>query len=213
MILSLLRGLILGFVCGIPVGPVNAAVIDTAFRKCFRRAFAIGLGGAFVDFVYSQIAMAGLGTILNRAPRFSTVLMLIGGVVLFVYGVITIKAPPPPAHSGDAKQVVLKRALAAAFLTGVLTTVMNPAAIVSWVLLAGTALNGLTGWHALVAGTGIFFGTAFWFLGIAWLASKGRVKLGSNAIWVTRAVGALLIVYGVFLVAKTSYVVWAASIH
>ena len=64
MVLALIRGIIVGFIGGIPVGPVNAAVIDTAMRKCIRRAIAIGVGGAFVDFVYSQIATMGLGSLL-----------------------------------------------------------------------------------------------------------------------------------------------------
>src|SRR6266568_1880487 len=96
MILSLLRGLVIGFVCGIPVGPVNAAVIDTSLRKCFRRAMAIGLGGAFVDFAYSQIAAEGLGTLMARVPGLSTTFMLVGGAVLVVFGVITVNAPPVP---------------------------------------------------------------------------------------------------------------------
>jgi L-lysine exporter family protein LysE/ArgO len=208
MILSLLRGLVLGFVCGIPVGPVNAAVIDTALRRCFRRALAIGLGGAFVDFAYSQIASAGLGTLMARVPGLDTAFMLVGGVVLVVFGVVSIQAPAVPIEAAPPPRF-MKRALLAAFVTGVLMTVANPAALVSWVLLAGTVLADLSHRQALLAGVGIFFGTGLWFTIVAWLASKGRVRLGHRAVWVTRAVGALLIIYGVFLVAKTSLVVWA----
>src|SRR5262249_12844255 len=137
MVLSLLRGLIIGFVCGIPVGPVNAAVIDTALRKCFRRALCIGFGGAFVDFAYSQIAAEGLGTLMAKVPGLTTTFMIVGGAVLVVFGIMTVKAPPvpPPEHHVPP---ATKHALVAAFGTGVLMTVANPAALVSWVLLAGT---------------------------------------------------------------------------
>jgi len=208
MALALLRGLILGFVGSIPVGPVNAAVIDTALRKCFRRAFAIGVGGAFVDFLYSQLATTGLAPLLESVPQLSTVLLGVGGVVLVVFGIVTIQSPLVRVENLPTRPVVA-RALVASFFTGVFITFANPAALVSWILLAGTLLNDLTRWEALVAGIGIFVGTSGWFLFIAWLASKGRVRLGPRAQWVTRTVGGLLVAYGVFLVAKASVVVWA----
>ena len=105
----------------------------------------------------------------------------------------------------------MKRALVSSFFTGVLITVLNPAALVSWVLLAGTVLADLTRLESLVAGAGIFIGTSLWFIVIAGLAAKGRVKLGSRAAWITRTVGALLVLYGVFLVGKASATVFALA--
>jgi len=209
MTLALIRGLLLGFVAAIPLGPVNAAVIDTAFRKCFFRALAIGIGGALADLAYSQIALAGLAPLLQHRPELSTLLLGIGGVVLVVFGVVTVRQPPvDPAPSG--RRPVLARAFLAAVATGILITVANPAALVSWVLIAGTVLADLGRWAGLVAGVGIFAGTTLWFLLIAALAHKGRVRLGTRAVWITRTVGGLLVAYGAFLVGKASLVVWAA---
>jgi threonine/homoserine/homoserine lactone efflux protein len=211
MLVALLHGLVLGFVGGIPVGPVNAAVIDTALRKCVRRAIAIGVGGAFVDFVYSQVATAVIAPLMERFPGLSTLLLGVGGIVLVIFGLMSILAPPMPDQAGPARPVVAK-ALVAAFFTGVLITLANPAALVSWVLLAGALLNHLSAFHAFVAGLGIFVGTTVWFVLIAWLASKGRVRLGQRARLITRGVGALLVVYGIFLVAKASVNVWAHAL-
>lgn len=209
MLAALLRGLVVGFVGAIPVGPVNAAVIDTAMRKCVRRAIAVGMGGALVDFLYSQMASLGLGSLLARAPALATAFLGIGGVVLVVLGVKAVSsppvenlAPPPP---------LVKRALLAAFFSGVLITVANPAAFVSWMLLAGTVMADLTRFESLIAGVGIFFGTTGWFVLISWLAAKGRVRLGPRAAWITRTVGVLLVIYGVFLVGKASATVFALA--
>src|SRR5687768_2256428 len=94
MILALIRGVLVGFIGGIPVGPVNAAVIDTAVRKCVRRAIAVGMGGAFVDMLYSQVAIMGLGSLLSGAPNLATAFLGIGGVVLVALGVMTVAKPP-----------------------------------------------------------------------------------------------------------------------
>lgn len=208
MVLALLRGFVVGIVCCIPVGPVNAAVIDTAMRKCVRRAMAVGLGGALVDFVYSQLAIFGLGEILDRVPGLSTVLLGLGGAVLVALGVATLKAPPPIVQpEGPRCRAAL--ALTGSFLSGALITVANPAALISWILVAGAVLSDLHGAAGVVAGMGIFAGCALWFVCIAYLASLGRIRLGARALWVTRTVGMLLLAYGVFLVGKASVVVWA----
>ena len=209
MIVALIWGMLVGFIGGIPVGPVNAAVIDTAIRKCVRRAIALGMGGAFIDMLYSQIAIMGLGSVLDGAPSLSTAFLGIGGVVLVALGVMTVAkppitdTPPPPPPA--------RRALISAFANGVLLTVSNPAALVSWVLVAGTFLSGMTRFEGLAAGLGIFVGATAWFILIAWLAAKGRVKLGPRAAWISRTVGALLVVYGVFLVGKASATVFALA--
>jgi threonine/homoserine/homoserine lactone efflux protein len=208
MHLALLRGVMLGFVGAIPVGPVNAAVIDTAIRKCVRRAFCVGMGGAFVDFVYSQIAALGLLSVLGRAPGLRTAFLLTGGVILVVFGVLVVGKPPEPVTRYEEP---LPGGRFRSFLTGVALTVMNPANFVSWFLLAGTVLAGLGRFECFVAGLGIFAGTSVWFALITWLSAKGRVKLGPRAAWITRAVGATLVVYGVFLVGKASATVFALA--
>lgn len=205
-------GILLGFAAGIPVGPVNAAVIDTSMRKCVRRAIAIGVGGAFMDFLYSQLAVLGLSSVMAAYPWLQNACIGIGGVVLVVFGWKTAIAPPPLQRTDPhANKPVVVRALAAAFLGGVLITVANPAALISWMLIAGTVMADLSRLEALVAGIGIFIGCTGWFVGIAYLASLGRVRLGTRAQWITRTVGGLLVVYGVFLVFKASFVVLAAT--
>ncbi len=214
MVQALLRGLILGVFAGVPVGPVNAAVIDTSMRKCIRRAIAIGIGGAFMDMIYSQLAVFGLRSVMGDHPWLSNAFLGIGGVVLVVFGWKTAAAPPPlERNDPHVKKPVVARALAAAFLGGVLITVANPAALLSWVAIAGAALADLSRGEALVAGLGIFVGCSAWFLGIAYLASLGKVKLGERARWITRGIGAVLVAYGFFLVGKASLVVLAAQHH
>jgi L-lysine exporter family protein LysE/ArgO len=211
MLPAFLLGLALGYIAAIPIGPVNAAVIDTAFRKSFLRALAIGIGGAFADLVYSQVAVAGLAPLLKSQPTLAEILFGIGGGVLVVFGIVTVRTAHFDPESVKVSRPIPARAFFGGVGTGILITVANPAALVSWVFLA-SFLSGLSRFEAFIAGVGIFAGTALWFLGIAWLAHKGRVKLGHRTVWVTRTVGALLVVYGVFLVGKAGMVVWAQAV-
>lgn len=211
MLLPLLVGVGVGFVGSIPVGPVNAAVIDTSLRKCFVRACAVGFGGAFVDFVYSQISVSVLAPLFESQPGLKSLFFGVSGVVLVVFGVVMAMNAAVGQAEAQPKKPVLARALASAFLSGVIITLANPAALVSWVVFAAPFLVGMTRLQALLAGGGIFVGTSIWMVSIAWLAHKGRVKLGPRAAWITRTAGALLVIYGVFLVGRASLVVWAQN--
>lgn len=207
VLFALLRGFLVGFAAGIPIGPVNAAVIDAAMRHCVRTAFAIGLGGALVDFVYSQLAVIGLGTVFAAYPLLKHASLAVGGVGLVVYGARTARPRELPP---EGTSVPPGQSLGAAFATGVLLTLLNPAALVFWLLVAGATLTDLTRLEALVAGLGIFIGCSAWFLGVAWLAHRGKRLLGERALWIPRTIGAALVVYGCYLVASTGVIAFRA---
>jgi threonine/homoserine/homoserine lactone efflux protein len=203
--LALLRGVALGIAAAVPFGPVNAAVVDTAMRRTYRLAMSVGLGGAVVDFVYSQLAVMGIGGVLSRYPNLSTALIGGSGVILVIFGIKTLLAPPLASEDAVPERPVdgaQGRPHLAAFMSGVLLTLANPAALISWVVLAGAWLGDLSRLGALFAGVGIFLGCTLWFLGIAHLARRGKVKFGERARWLTKGIGALIVVYGIILVGQ-----------
>ncbi len=210
LLLAFLRGLGLGLAAGIPFGPVNAAVVDTSMRRCYRTALAVGVGGAFVDFIYSQLAVWGIGKFLKQYPDLAIVLVGASGVVLFLFGLRTLFAPPLREEHSPG---LAGRRLWSAFFSGVLLTLANPAALISWVVLAGALLSDLTNLQALLAGLGIFVGCTGWFAGIGWLARKGRLRFGQKALWLTKTIGACTMVYGVFLVGKAGMSVWVLHLR
>ena len=201
----------LGLAAGIPFGPVNAAVVDTSMRQCHRTALAVGVGGAFVDFIYSQLAVWGIGKFLKQYPDLSSLLIGASGVVLVIFGLRTLFAPP--LRDEDRARRIENKAMWSAFFSGVLLTLANPAALVSWVVLAGALLSDLSHAAALVAGVGIFIGCTGWFAGIGWLARQGRLRFGQRALWLTKTIGAGIVAYGVFLVGKAGLSVWTLHIR
>jgi L-lysine exporter family protein LysE/ArgO len=196
----LLRGLILGFIAGLPLGPASATVVDTAMRHSRRKAIAVGVGAALVDFVYCLLVVAGFGQVFRDDTSLANLFMFIGGAVLIVFGIATTRTKPIDPVDMEVKRTVSGRTLLAACGTGILVSVVNPALIVSWVLLAGTVLAGLDLTEAVVAGTGVFVGVLVWFIAISVLAKRGRFMLGQKAVWITRGAGILLAGYGCYLV-------------
>lgn len=205
-------GAAIGILTGIPIGPVNVAVIDAAYRHAFIRAIAVGLGGAVGDLLYAALGILGLGPILEKYPHIPPILYGISGIVLIVYGSITVRAQPAravPAHEQEnVKQTTDGQHVLAGFVLGVALILLNPAAIVTWVLIVGSFMSGATTMEGLGAVIGVGLGSFCWFTFVAWLADHGKRVLGDKAIWITRVVGALLVGYGFYALGRAGFYVY-----
>lgn len=206
------RGLALGLVAGLPLGPASAAVADTAIRKSRARAIAVGLGGALVDLVYCLAVVSGLGVAFEHSPRLQKTFLAVGGVTLILFGGFTASRRPVDLENPPPSRPVEARTFLRYVTTGVAVSVANPALVVSWVLLAGTALAGLDRLDGLLAAAGVFAGVMGWFAIVAHLAHRGRIHLGPRAVWIPRVAGLFLIAYGAFLVGKVS-LAWAFGLR
>ncbi len=199
MLTYLLIGMAIGAVTGIPIGPVNVAVIDAAYRHNVLRALAVGLGGAVGDIGYAALGILGLGPLLQRHPNVPPILYGVSGLVLVVYGILTVRSQPvhasPPA---DAKKTTDGQHVVAGFLLGLALILGNPAAIVTWVVIVGSFMAGVDQMQGVGAVIGIGLGSLAWFSLVAYLADHGKKVLGHKAIYITRIVGVLLIGYGAY---------------
>jgi len=199
-------GLAIGALTGVPIGPVNVAVIDSAYRHTLRRAIAVGFGGAVGDFIYSTLGIVGIGPYLQRYPSVPNILLIASGVVLIAYGAITVRtrpvtplsneAPRSPHPSGDMKS---------GLTIGLALILLNPAALVTWVVIVGSYFSNVDTLDGLAASTGIFVGSFAWFALVAYLTNHGKHVLGDKAVWIPRVVGFLLVGYGVYSLVRGVY--------
>lgn len=201
-----LIGAAIGALTGVPIGPVNVAVIDAAYRHNLRRAIAVGFGGAIADALYAALGIMGVGPILEEHPGVPPILYGVSGIVLVIYGALTIRSQPVNTAVDPAKEPKSDgQHLLAGFTLGVALIVLNPAAIVTWVVIVGSFMAGVTQTQAFGAVIGIGIGSFMWFTFVAYLADHGKRLLGEKAIWITRVVGILLVGYGVYSLARASH--------
>ena len=204
MLTFLLFGVAAGALTGVPIGPVNVAVIDAAYRHTLRRAIAVGFGGACADGLYAALGMLGVKPLLVAYPTVPRVLYAISGVVLLVYGFLTARSqpvtpatqePPPPAQ-GNAE-------VWSGFRVGLALIVLNPAAGVTWVVvIMGSIIPETTTINGIACVIGVLLGSFGWFVLVANLTRKGKHVLGEKAAWIPRVVGLALMVYAVYLLAR-----------
>jgi threonine/homoserine/homoserine lactone efflux protein len=192
-------GVAIGALTGVPIGPVNVAVIDAAYRHTLRRAYAVGMGGAIADFLYATLGIVGIGPYLQEYPLLPRVLFAISGVVLIVYGAITVRTRPVSPLGADAPRATSPSTdWWSGFWVGIALIVLNPAALVTWVVIVGSHLSSAGHLDGFIAACGIFTGSFAWFALVAYLTNHGKRVMGEKAVWIPRVVGMLLIGYGCY---------------
>lgn len=195
-----LIGFAAGALTGVPIGPVNVAVIDAAYRHTMRRALAVGAGGAIADGLYCALGVAGVTPVLRANPSIPPVLYAVTGVVLFIYGFLTVRTRPvvPAAHEA-AHTVTNANETWAGFKIGITLIILNPAAVVTWVVIVGKFVPHATKLDGLITAAGVVVGSFLWFSLVAVLTQKGKSAFGEKALWIPRAVGIALMLYSVYL--------------
>jgi len=198
----MLIGIAAGALTGVPIGPVNVAVIDAAYRHTLRRAIAVGLGGACADGLYSALGVLGVTPVLRTYPGVLPILYAVSGVVLLVYGFLTARSQPvTPAHAEAPSSSPPSDEMLVGFRTGLALILLNPAAVMTWVVIT-EALPPATPINGVFCALGVMAGSFGWFALVAYLTQKGKHVLGDKAAWIPRVIGIALMVYAVYLIAK-----------
>src|SRR3954467_2996307 len=171
----MLIGIAAGALTGVPIGPVNVAVIDAAYRHTLRRAIAVGAGAACADGLYSALGVLGVTPVLRTYPSVPPILYAVSGVVLLVYGFLTARSQPvTPAQNEAPKEAEASNEMWSGFIVGVALIVLNPAAIVTWVVIMGSFIPDATRTEGIFCALGVLAGSFGWFSLVAYLTQKGK---------------------------------------
>jgi threonine/homoserine/homoserine lactone efflux protein len=199
-----LIGATVGVISGVPIGPVNLAVIDAAYRHSLRRALVVGAGGALGDGLYALIGILAMTPILTRYPVVSPVLYALSGVGLFIYSIKVLRTQPvmPVRKPSHPPSVAQESPPWAAFLGGLGLVLMNPAAIITWVIIVGLFMHGVTFANGVLAAIGVSVGSFLWFTGVANVTERGKNIIGEKTLKITRVVAYLLLGYSIFALGR-----------
>jgi arginine exporter protein ArgO len=136
------------------------------------------------------------------------VLHATGGLVMIGYGAVLFRRRPVMVGSEEQRPVgpgrgELRRGVA----LGLATTLLNPSALVTWVVIVGAHATDITRAQAAAWVSGIVVGAFAWFLVVVFLALRGRRALRGKAAWLTYATGVVLVATGLFSLARAFGVV------
>jgi len=163
LILTLLKGIGVGIVIALPVGPVGVLCVRRTLFEGALFGFMSGLGAALADTLFGIIAGFGLTAIRDAILGYQDALGAAGGLFLLFAGAraFTTRDVPEPEPLADER-------LLTAFASSFALVVTNPVAIFGFTAIiakVGLDRNATFGTIAVLIG-GVFTGSALWWLGL-----------------------------------------------
>lgn len=204
---ALVKGITIGLLLSIAVGPVLFAVIKHSVNNGYRGGFAFAIGVSLSDI--SLVLLANLFTELFLALRVYEKAIGIGGSVLLIcigiYFLIFKKI-----HADDAGKLILKQRgkdILAISLSGFFMNLMNPGVILFWLTIGTSLITYSAPQRLLIYGVALGTVLTFDFLKVL-LAGRIREKLNLRTVQLlNRISGIIYIVFGVVLMVGLFYYV------
>jgi len=192
------KGIVAGFIIAMPVGPVAIMCVHRTLIQGALYGYISGIGAAAGDTVFGAIAAFGLGFLADDLMAHNEIFRLVGGAILCLLGVrgmFTRRLPDPAA---DDRRSYFGDGISAFFVT-----LTNPITLVSFAaVLAALNIHGVTDhlrWSISLT-SGVFTGAVAWWILLTTVTRGLRSRMtDKRLLWVTRATGALIILFGVLL--------------
>jgi len=194
-----LKGLLVGIVIAVPVGPVGILCIRRTILDGRLAGLFSGLGAATADSVFGIIAGFGLTVISDSLFYYQDFLRIGAAAFLLYVGISSLMSDPDAKRRSDNDPEGLFGDFASTFVL----TITNPVTILSFIAIFGAI--GFTGeeatlGHAAILVAGVWCGSFMWWLGL--IAATGVLRLTfkrRHLVWINRGSGGILVFAGVLL--------------
>ncbi len=201
ILITLLKGIAVGIVLALPVGPVGVLCVSRCLFEGARYGFISGLGAAAADATFGAIAGFGLTFLRDWLLHYQNWFGLAGGLFLLSLGAkaLFMYRPREPVR-------VAGEALFGAFASTYALTITNPITLLAFAaIFAKVGAGAVTGaGDVSVLVGGVFLGSLMWWLGLSFGIAALRNLAGEVVLlWLNRISGAILLSSGIGLLIAT----------
>jgi threonine/homoserine/homoserine lactone efflux protein len=195
----LLKGMLVGVVIAVPVGPVGILCIRRTILDGRMAGLFSGIGAASADALFGIIAGFGLTVISDWLFNYQDWLRVGGAAFLLVVGIrALLQDPTARTRTGSDPENLLGD-----FASTFALTITNPVTILSFLAIFGAI--GFTGEqatlvHAAILVAGVWIGSFLWWIGL--IAGTGLLRLTfkrQHLVWINWGSGGILVAAGVAL--------------
>ncbi len=179
-------------------GPDFAVVVKNSLLYSRRTAIFTAIGIAFGAMTHVTYSLLGLGIVLDNYPWVLGVIKYIGAAYLIYLGGKGLVAKKEALEFGrlnHRKDIGAQQG----FLNGILTNLLNPKCAMFFISLFAVAISPNVPVPIMVSyGAIVFVETLIWFSFVAFVltAKKTRDKFASQAHWISRLCGLILLWLG-----------------
>ena len=128
---DILNAIPLGIALAFMIGPVFFVLLETSVIKGFRAAVVFDLGVIIADIVFVTFAYYGSRTLLEKIQD-DPLLFVLGGGILFVYGLFTFYKRRKPVLTNENLVVVEKNNYFGLLLKGFFLNFINIGVLAFW---------------------------------------------------------------------------------
>jgi len=204
-IIFFLKGLVVGFVIAIPIGPIGILCARRTLTHGPRAGFVSGMGAATADALYGFIAAFGLTFISDLFIGKQFWLRLSGGAFLCLLGIKTFMEKPEKKSLISVLKKKEKRH-AGMYVPTFFLALTNPLTLISLAaVFAGLGLAGATSsiLSALILVLGVFLGSMLWWLFFMGVFSVFKRRFSTREIQrINRIAGLIIASFGVLAIAS-----------
>jgi threonine/homoserine/homoserine lactone efflux protein len=192
------KGLVIGLMVAVPVGPLGLLCINRALSRGPAHGLFSGLGVATADAIAAGIAVLGLTLVSSFFLDQQFWLRLIGGFFLCYLG-LKIFATSPSLQPATDRNGSLLGAYASTFFL----TLSNPLTFLSFVAIyAGWGVEDLSGHYLFAAEVtaGVFSGSSLWWFILCGGTLEFHTWFTHQGLrWIHRISGAIITAFGLIV--------------
>ena len=201
LLIFLLKGIAVGIVIAVPVGPVGVMCVRRTIFEGKRAGFVSGLGAATADALFGLIAAFGLTFVSDWLIGYHQWLRIAGGFYLLYVGGSALLAKLEARQSSEPNaESVLRQ-----FLSTFALTLTNPITILAFLgIFSALGLSGADATFARAAMMvlGVWLGSLLWWLALTFgLGSLFHSFEARHLKWINHASGTILLLSGAGLLA------------
>lgn len=196
---SIFTYVLLGISLAAPIGPVNAAQLDTGIKNGFFHAWIFGIGALTADILYMIMVYLGIGQFID-SPYIKVFLWSFGCFVLTYTGIESIVTLNKlKLNFNSIQRIRLRQAL----VSGFLLSLLNPLTILFWLGIYGSVLAQTSATFntssLLIFSAAIIIGIILWDTFMAFLSSGARKVLSTKFLIIISLISSLsMIAFGIY---------------
>ena len=203
----ILKGLLLGLILSISIGPVIFAIIKQSLTHGKRSGYAFVAGVSSSDFVLLFICNV-FTSLFNLVLNHKSAIALAGAGFLLIMGLYTLffkKLKLENMGSDGVNKTVSIKDLVSSYFSGFLMNTLNPSVFLFWFAWTAAINNSADNTPNPIQYKLVVFGTCLGFVLLSdlikvFLAGKLRPRLTEkNLLWINRFSGMIILIFSAVL--------------
>lgn len=192
----LLKGILIGFLVSIPLGPIGILVIQRTVNKSRIAGLLSGMGAALSDTLYAVIAGFSLTFVIDFIRENELLFQAFGALVVLALGIhIFFKDPVTDLRRNRHKGNTHFQDIISSFLV----TISNPLTVFVFLAVftsSGVAINMEKPYHSFFVILGIFTGAFIWWFSLSGIVSLVKHKINLRILWwINKTAGILIVLF------------------